>query len=271
LEIKKFHRIGKIKDKFKFKFSANGEKKMEQTDSSSTNTQDLNSEKILEEKVENSSSNNKKILENSSTESQDGTAEHVSSPLDFQECNADTIAANQDDKLSSDIEHDQKPSILVPVEEYNELLSFKKEAEDYKEKYVRLLAEFENFKKRTIKERQDLIKYQGERIFSDLLDVVDNFDFAIAHIDSSPDQLKPGIIMIHKMLKDFLSKWEVKDEPGIGKLFDPLKHNAISQEPSIEGEPGTILKEFKKTYFYKDKLLRTGEVIVAVAEEEPQS
>ena len=151
--------------------------------------------------------------------------------------------------------------VVSELQEKNEKLQ--KDADDYKDRYIRLLAEFENFKKRSLKERSDLIKYQGERIFLDFLDVIDNFDLAIKHLDSDPEQIKPGVTMIHKKMIDILEKWEVRGESGIGKTFDPIKYNAISQLKSEEYPSGTIINELKKAYYYKDRLIRTGEVVVA--------
>jgi molecular chaperone GrpE len=134
---------------------------------------------------------------------------------------------------------------------------------DFRDSYVRLLADFDNYKKRAAKERADLIKYQGEQIFIDLLDVVDNFDRALEHSSAEVSQLREGIEMIHQSLLSVLSKWGVKGESGIGAPFDPNKQSALSQVPSPDVIPGHVVNELKKAYFYKDKLIRPGEVVVA--------
>lgn len=143
----------------------------------------------------------------------------------------------------------------------------KKELEDYKDKYLRSLAEFENFKKRSIKERSELLKYQGERVFCDILEVADNLELAVQFSDSDSEKLRDGVRMIQKMLSDILSRWEVRAESGLGGDFDPNKHQAISKAITSEAKPGTITSELRKAYFYKDKLLRPGEVVVAAAPE----
>lgn len=142
------------------------------------------------------------------------------------------------------------------------------ELAELKDKYLRLLADFENHKKRTLKERSEMLKYQGERVFIDLLEVVDNFDRAMAFIDSDPEQVKVGVKLIHKALHDLLTKWEVRGETAIGTLFDPYRHNAISKVPSDTVPAGQVVDEVKKCFVYKDKILRTGEVVVAVAPSE---
>lgn len=139
--------------------------------------------------------------------------------------------------------------------------------EDYKDKYIRSLADFENFKKRSIKERSEMLKYQGERVFVDILEVVDNLELAIQYSEADAGKLRDGIKMIYKILVDILGRWEVRSESGIGKDFDPSKHAAISKVVLADAKPGTITNELKKTYFFKDKLLRPGEVVVAMAPE----
>ncbi|MCB0321440.1 MAG: nucleotide exchange factor GrpE [Bdellovibrionales bacterium] len=139
------------------------------------------------------------------------------------------------------------------------------ELRDAKERYLRALADLDNVKKRTAKERSDLLKYQGERIFLDLLEVVDNFDRAMENVEADSDTLREGVALIHRMLKQVLVKWDVQGESAVGKKFDPTQHEAISQMPSAEAEPGTIVNELEKPYFYKDKLIRPGKVVVSVA------
>lgn len=143
--------------------------------------------------------------------------------------------------------------------------NLRSELEAEKDRALRTLAEFENFKKRTIKERSELLKYQGEKIFQDLLEIVDDFELAAKHTESDPEALRTGVEMIHKKFIDFLHKWDVRGESAEGKQFDPNRQQAISKIPVSEGiEPGQVVSELKKAYMYKDKLIRVGEVVVAV-------
>ena len=148
----------------------------------------------------------------------------------------------------------------VEVSEAEALLN---ELEATKDKYVRLLAEFDNYKKRTLKEQSELMKYQGERLVVELLEVLDNLELALSHSTADHEKLKEGLAMVHKMFVDRLARWEIRGESGMGAKFDPHKHAAISQVPGSDVEPGTIVGELKKPYFYKDKLIRVGEVVVA--------
>lgn len=136
--------------------------------------------------------------------------------------------------------------------------------QENKEKYLRALADFENYKKRALKDRSDLLKYQGERVFTDLLDVIDSFERALSYDGAQMGEFKQGIELIYKLFNDFLAKWEVRGESAIGQVFDPNIHAALSQIPAEDVEPGQVVNELKKAYFYKDKLLRPAEVVVAV-------
>jgi len=102
----------------------------------------------------------------------------------------------------------------------------------------------------------------------ELLEVLDNLELALSHSTADHDKLKEGLEMVHKMFVDRLGRWEIRGESGMGNQFDPHKHAAISKVPGNDAQPGTIVGELKKPYFYKDKLIRVGEVVVAT---EPDS
>lgn len=148
-----------------------------------------------------------------------------------------------------------------------EIAALKAEADANKDKYLRALAELENFKKCAVKERSELLKYQGDRLVTDLLDVLDNLELALSHTDADPAKLKAGLELIHKQFVDVLGRWEIRAVPALGTDFDPVKHQAISKVTSAEHKAGSVISEFKKAYFYKDKLLRHAAVVVAVAAE----
>lgn len=150
-----------------------------------------------------------------------------------------------------------------------ELEKARGEASENHDKYLRALADFENYKKRALKERSDLIRYQGEKILIDLLEVVDNIERALQHAQAEPEKLRQGLELIQKLFVDTLAKWEVKAESGIGKEFDPSKYQALSKVKVDDAKPGTIITEFKKAYMYRDRLLRVGSVVVAADSGEP--
>jgi molecular chaperone GrpE len=146
----------------------------------------------------------------------------------------------------------------------DEVERLRAEVAEFREKYLRALAETDNVQKRARKERSDLIKYQGERILADMVEVLDNLELALAHADADPGQLKAGLQLVHKQFVDTLSRWEVRPESALGQEFDPTKFEAISKVTVDDAKPGTVINELKKAYFYKDRLLRVGSVVVAV-------
>ena len=138
----------------------------------------------------------------------------------------------------------------------------KRELAESKDRFVRLMADFENLKRRTLKEQSELLKYQGEKIIVDLLEVLDNLELALAHSSANEGSLKAGLEMVHKIFIEKLGRWDIRGEQCVGAHFDPVKHAAVSKVPGKE--PGVIVAELKKPYYYKDKLIRCGEVVVAV-------
>lgn len=142
----------------------------------------------------------------------------------------------------------------------------KSEAEKFKNEYLYLRAEFENFKKQVIKERSDLRKYGSERLVSDLLNVLDIFETALATEVNSDSiaNFRKGIEMTSNELKSVLQRHGVSEVPSKGLPFDPAIHEALSSEES-DVAPGTITQVFKKPYKLHDRVVRPGQVVVAKA------
>ena len=162
---------------------------------------------------------------------------------------------------TEDTENTTNPEPQAEVDSAADKLQM--ELAEMKDKYLRALADFENYKKRSIKERSDLLKYEGSAIVTDLLQVVDNLELALSYSEGEADKLRDGLRMVHKLFIDTLAKWQVKGTSSIGKNFDPNLHAAISKVAASDGEkPGTIKTELRQAYHYKDKLLRPAEVVV---------
>ncbi len=146
------------------------------------------------------------------------------------------------------------------------------ECEEWKQKYLYTLAELENFRKRVVKERSELIKYGSRDVFYDLLEITDNFGRVIEadKKESDPKVIVQGIEMIYDQLIKLLQKYEVKPIESLEKEFDPNVHDAMQKVPTDEHKPGTVIQEIQKGYKYRDKVLRPARVIVA-AEPEPET
>jgi len=155
----------------------------------------------------------------------------------------------------------------------NDNLSDSAETENLQEKYndlndtyLRLQAEFDNYRKRTLKEKADLIKSGGERIILDLLPVVDDFERALENISASSDvdSVKQGVELIYNKFIDFLLKNGVKKMDVIGQPFDVDKHEALTTIPSENEETkGKVVDCVQPGYEMNDKVIRFPKVIVA--------
>lgn len=146
-----------------------------------------------------------------------------------------------------------------------ELNRVKVELDKAKSDFLYLRAEFDNFRRNTIKERSQLVKFGAERLAHDLLNVMDNFDRAL-DIEVTPETInsfKEGIVMTSHELKEALNKHGVVEVPCVGENFDPTLHEALSSEPTDEFKPGVICRVFKKAYKMHDKVIRPGQVVVA--------
>src|SRR5690606_35242528 len=134
------------------------------------------------------------------------------------------------------------------------------------DKYLRVFADFENYKKRAIRERSDAVKYANEALVEKLLPVVDNFEAAIAATNApnaTMDSVKTGVNMIYTQLKSFLSDAGVEEIDATGKPFDPNFHEAVSQQPSEEMPEGHVLQQMRKGYKLRDRLIRAAMVVVS--------
>lgn len=148
----------------------------------------------------------------------------------------------------------------------NDLEKLQEEVSKWKNEYLYLRAEFENYKKNALKERSDLIKYGSERLSKDILDVVDNFDRALDAAASSDnlESFKTGMAMTSKELKDTLLKHGISEIPSLGQPFNPQFFEAISSEANPDFTDGAISKIFKKAYKMHDKIIRMGQVVVNI-------
>ena len=139
------------------------------------------------------------------------------------------------------------------------------EDEDLNTKYLRLAADFQNFRRRTEKEKSDIYAFANEKFALGLLEVMDNFERAMEHAaDSSDPKLAEGMQLILKQLQGVLEKNNVAEIEALGKPFDPAFHNAVMTEAAEEGtEPNTVTKVFQKGYMLNQKVIRPSMVAVS--------
>ena len=138
------------------------------------------------------------------------------------------------------------------------------EKEDGDAKYLRLAADFQNFRRRVEKEKSDIYAYANEKIALDIIDVMDNFERALQHSEECADkQFVEGIGKIYKQLKSVLDKNKIVEIKAEGEDFDPNFHNAVTSEENSDFESGKVIQALQKGYTLNDKVIRPSMVRVA--------
>jgi molecular chaperone GrpE len=135
-----------------------------------------------------------------------------------------------------------------------------------REALLRKSADFDNLKRRTEKDKAEYLRFALAEAFADILNVVDNFERALAHrADATGDEFHAGIDMIARQLADTLKKYGVVEVPASGLPFDPNVHEAVMREETESVAPGTVLEVLQKGYLLNDRLLRPARVKVAAS------
>ncbi len=167
---------------------------------------------------------------------------------------------------------DEQPSDQTRSEDdvAREIKSAEQEAQLHHDKLLRVMAEFENFKKRMQREKEDIVKYGNEKLLESLLPSLDDLDRVLDHV--SPDaseeakKIADGVELVRKSLLAALEKHKLREIPALGEKFDPNVHDAISVVDADGSEPGTIISVHRKGYWLGDRLLRPVMVSVVKGE-----
>ncbi|MGQ1890773.1 nucleotide exchange factor GrpE [Thermophagus sp. OGC60D27] len=178
----------------------------------------------------------------------------------------------QNDDLNKDIqakdqpeEEKQEKCEEAIQDAIDEKVLLQKQLEELNDKHLRLIAEYDNFRKRTLKEKMELSKTAGESILLGLLPVIDDFDRALAHLDSASDlkAVKEGIDLIYNKFKNFLKQQGVTEIETKEQEFDSETHEAITKIPAPSEElKGKIVDCIQKGYKLNDKVIRYPKVVV---------
>ncbi len=174
------------------------------------------------------------------------------------EINTD-IDINTDENLSG------TTHLNEPVSEESELEKLRTELGETKDKYLRKVAEFENFKRRNAKERIELIQTAGRDVITDMLNVLDDCDRAQKQLDASDDVLsiKEGVMLVFTKLRNTLLARGVKAMETLGHEFNPDLHEAVTEIPAASEElKGKIVDEVMKGYYMNDKIIRHAKVVI---------
>lgn len=147
----------------------------------------------------------------------------------------------------------------------NEMEKLQAELAEQKDKYLRLFAEFDNFKRRTAKERIELIQTAGKEVIASLLDVLDDFERAEKTMESVQDTaaVKEGVQLVFAKLRSTLEQKGLKPMNSVGEEFNPDLHEAITEIPAPAPElQGKVIDQVQKGYYLGDKIIRFAKVVV---------
>lgn len=175
---------------------------------------------------------------------------------------------NEEENTSSDageeIEEIEVPE-LQEMDLRKELDNVKKQLEEEKDRCLRLNAEFENSRKRILKEREEFIKYANEKLVLELIDVLESLERGIENTKKADDRDKliEGMGLIYKQFKNVLEKNGLTPIKAIGEKFDHYKHEAMMQTITDECDEGIILEEFARGYMLNGKVIRYSKVRVS--------
>jgi molecular chaperone GrpE len=181
---------------------------------------------------------------------------------------------NDTGPVAEPIEPDPSAEPLVPAEgetispeQLAELKERAGKADEHWDRLLRTTADFDNFKKRATREKQDAIKFANESLLQKLIPVLDNFDMALSAAQNTQadgsQSLQTGINMIYQQLKGLLAEAGVEEVDAAGKPFDPNFHEAVSQKETTEAPEGHVVQQLRKGYKLRERLLRPASVVVA--------
>lgn len=194
-------------------------------------------------------SENKEMIQN--TEMIENTEQAATNKTENTEKNSSKKKKKKNDSESEKL----KQEIEKLTEQYNEL----------NDKYMRLAAEFDNYKKRTLKEKTDLLKFGGENVITQLINILDDFERAQSSIKESSDieSIKQGIELINNKFYEFLKQQGVKEIEAKNNDFNTDYHEAITRFPAPSEEmKGKVIDVIQKGYLLHDKVIRFAKVVV---------
>lgn len=168
------------------------------------------------------------------------------------------------EQTTEEVETVEAEAEATEIAEVNEVEELKKKLQDEENRYLRLRADFDNFKRRTQTERESAAKYRSQSLLTDLLPVLDNFERALQVEATTEDgqSIKKGIEMVYRSLVEATAKEGLEVIETVDHPFDPNVHQAVMQEQDDSKEAGVVLQELQRGYKLKDRVLRPAMVKV---------
>jgi molecular chaperone GrpE len=189
----------------------------------------------------------------------------------------------EEEHVSAEQPHEEKPEEKKDKKKHGgkddiaeleaSLIKAQEEAAENYDRFLRVSADLENFKKRASKEKADLIRYGNEELIKELLPVIDNLERALEHTGSERAQegIADGVAMTLQQFLGILQRFGVTPIAAAGEPFDPTKHEAVMEQPTGDHDPGHVVTELQKGYLLNDRLVRPAKVAVAKAQENAES
>jgi molecular chaperone GrpE len=204
------------------------------------------------------SEGNKEKNDNKATDNKDHAGKETDNKRSLEEYLEDELT--EENTSDSEAGNEQTADKKIPEES----LLLEKLAE-MQDKYLRLSAEFDNYRKRTLREKMDISKYAGEDLLIKILPIMDDFERAMKHMETSPDcaGMKEGIDLIYAKLSDFLKQQGVKEIESLNSNFNTDLHDAVAKIPVTgEDKKGKIVEVILKGYYLQDKVIRHSKVVI---------
>lgn len=193
-----------------------------------------------------------------------GEDEAVALDLDGQ--TEDLDAAMRDAVAAVEEVEGERSAASAEETDEEEVAKLRREIADLRDRSMRTLADFDNFRKRSERERQETRKYALLEPLRDFLEIVDNLGLALSAAGSA-DDLKRGVEMIHRQMQELLRRLGVKEIEALNQPFDPTLHEAVQREEDPTVKTPTVVGELRRGYMLHDRLLRPTMVKVAVPSE----
>jgi molecular chaperone GrpE len=174
--------------------------------------------------------------------------------------NEDNIALN----INTDENIEGTQHLNEPMGDESEVTKLKQQVDELNDKYLRQAAEFDNFRRRSAKERMELIQTAGKEVITELLDVLDDSDRAQKQLEGTEDvqQIKEGVQLVFTKLRNILGSKGLKAMEAVHQEFNPDLHEAITEIDGGEEMKGKVVAEVQKGYYLNDKIIRFAKVVV---------
>jgi len=251
-------------EKIKSELEINTENKSESHHTTLTNEPQSNIEQQNDSFNRNSTINDESINQVTNTSNKDESFNQNTDTL--KDLSNPDESINQETNQNPNQESQEKEESLKEKDELiKKIQMLEQQLAEMNDKYIRLLAEFDNFRKRTRKEKEDLIKYAGEEVWKSILPILDDFDRAIKENANANDieVVKKGFEIIHNKLKHLISQYNIVPIDTLHKEFNADIMEAVAKVPAQSEElKGKVVEELEKAYQMHDKIIRHAKVIV---------